>query len=70
MGGFGGYIIFGFDHSVANNAGADLAIYGNPIGGSAPWAEPGIVMVSQDVNGNGKPDDECMNLQVVNTIIH
>lgn len=62
LGGFGGFIIFGFDHSVANNAGADLAIYGNPIGGSTPWAEPGIVMVSQDVNGNGKPDDEWYEL--------
>ncbi|WP_293309044.1 PKD domain-containing protein [Pedobacter sp. UBA5917] len=62
LGGFGGYIIFGFDHSVVNNAGADLAIYGNPIGGTTPWAEPGIVMVSQDVNGNGKPDDEWYEL--------
>ncbi|RBQ03217.1 PKD domain-containing protein [Pedobacter miscanthi] len=62
LGGFGGYVIFGFDHSVVNNAGADLAIYGNPIGGTTPWAEPGIVMVSQDVNGNGKPDDEWYEL--------
>ncbi|WP_316803532.1 PKD domain-containing protein [Pedobacter nototheniae] len=62
LGGFGGYIIFGFDHSVSNNTGADLAIYGNPIGGTTPWAEPGIVMVSQDVNGNGKPDDEWYEL--------
>ncbi|MGN7989574.1 PKD-like domain-containing protein [Pedobacter sp. 22226] len=62
LGGFGGYIIFGFDHSVVNNTGADLAIYGNPIGGTTPWAEPGIVMVSQDVNGNGKPDDEWYEL--------
>jgi hypothetical protein len=62
LGGFGGYIIFGFDHSVVNNAGADLAIYGNPIGGTTPFAEPGIVMVSQDANGNGKPDDEWYEL--------
>lgn len=62
LGGFGGYVVFGFDHSVVNNAGADLAIYGNPIGGTTPWAEPGIVMVSQDVNGNGKPDDEWYEL--------
>ena len=57
LGGYGGYIIFGFDHSVVNNTGKDLAIYGNPIGGANNWAEPGIVMVSQDVNGNGKADD-------------
>lgn len=62
LGGFGGYVIFGFDHSVVNNTGADLAIYGNPIGGTTPFAEPGIVMVSQDVNGNGKPDDEWYEL--------
>jgi len=62
LGGFGGYVIFGFDHSVVNNTGADLAIYGNPIGGTTPFAEPGIVMVSQDANGNGKPDDEWYEL--------
>jgi len=57
LGSYGGYIIFGFDHSVVNNNGKDLAIYGNPIGGVNNWSEPGIVMVSQDVNGNGKADD-------------
>jgi hypothetical protein len=62
LGGYGGYVIFGFDHSVVNNTGHDLAIYGNPIGGSTQWAEAGIVMVSQDVNGNGKPDDEWYEL--------
>jgi len=62
LGGFGGYVVFGFDHSVVNKAGADLAIYGNPIGGTSPWAEPGIVMVSQDANGNGKPDDAWYEL--------
>lgn len=62
LGAFGGYVIFGFDHSVNNQTGYDLAIYGNPIGGSTPWAEPGIVMVSQDKNGNGLPDDEWYEL--------
>jgi len=62
LGGFGGYIVFGFDHSVANNSGNDLAIYGNPIGGNFAWSEPGIVLVSQDVNGNGLPDDEWFEL--------
>lgn len=62
LGGFGGYIIFGFDHSVTNQTGADLAIYGNPLGAPYHFAEPGIVMVSQDRNGNGKPDDEWFEL--------
>jgi len=62
LGGFGGYIVFGFDHSVINQNGADLAIYGNPFGPPYDFAEPGIVMVSQDKNGNGKPDDEWFEL--------
>ncbi|WP_379091681.1 PKD domain-containing protein [Pedobacter sp. UC225_65] len=62
LGAYGGYLIFGFDHSVVNQNGNDLAIYGNPIGGTTPWAEPGIVMVSQDKNGNGLPDDEWYEL--------
>ena len=62
LGGFGGYVIFGFDHSVSNKEGYDLGIYGNPQGGAAPFAEPGIVMVSQDKNGNGLPDDEWYEL--------
>ncbi|MCD7964126.1 MAG: hypothetical protein LUF90_11440 [Rikenellaceae bacterium] len=55
LGGFGGYIIFRFDHSVQNIEGYDFAIKGNAFDGSS---EPGIVMVSFDTNGNGLPDDE------------
>ncbi len=62
LGGFGGYIIFGFDHSVVNQSGSDLAIYGNPVGPPYHFSEPGIVMVSQDKNGNGLPDDEWFEL--------
>ena len=62
LGAFGGYVVFGFDHSVVNGTGYDLAIYSNPISGLTPWAEPGIVMVSQDRNGNGLPDDEWFEL--------
>ncbi|WP_207924640.1 PKD domain-containing protein [Pedobacter changchengzhani] len=62
LGGFGGYIIFSFDHSVVNQTGTDLAIYGNPIGLPYAFAEPGIVMVSRDKNGNGKADDEWFEL--------
>lgn len=59
LGSFGGFIVFGFDHSIVNKAGADVAIYGNPLPG---WSEPGTVMVSQDNNGNGQPDDEWYEL--------
>ena len=62
LGGFGGYVIFGFDHSVKNTEGYDLGIYGNPTGPSNASAEHGIVMVSQDKNGNGLPDDEWYEL--------
>ncbi len=71
LGAFGGYITVGFDHSVSNVPGEyDLKIYGNASydmygtnlnrpGGSA---EPGIVLVSKDTNGNGLPDDEWYEL--------
>jgi hypothetical protein len=62
LGGFGGYIVFGFDHSITNQTDADLAIYGNPVGPPSHFTEPGIVMVSQDKNGNGLPDDEWYEL--------
>jgi hypothetical protein len=62
LGGYGGYIVFGFDHSILNSAGYDIAIYGNAIGGINEWSEPGIVMVSQDKNGNGLPDDDWYEL--------
>lgn len=58
LGAYGGFIVFGFDHSVTNAAGADLGIYGNPlIGVDMEFSEPGIVSVMQDVNKNGLPDD-------------
>lgn len=69
LGAFGGYITFHFDHPVANVEGQrDFAIFGNSIrsnmfpdlvGGAA---EPGIVMVSQDTNHNGLPDDTWYEL--------
>lgn len=62
LGAFGGYVVFGFDHSILNKSGADLAIYGNPVKPPVELSEPGIVMVSQDVNGNGKPDDAWYEL--------
>lgn len=55
LGGFGGYVVFGFDHTIVNREGADFVILGNAI---PTWAEPGVIMVSYDANGNGLPDDE------------
>lgn len=70
LGACGGYMIFGFDHTVVNEQGCnDFAIYGNAVlntnsagevtGGSA---EPGVVYVSLDENGNGRPDDPWYEL--------
>lgn len=72
LGGWGGYVVFGFDHTIKNVKGQyDMKILGNAfyananpkdtvaLGGSA---EPGIVMVSYDANGNGKPDDKWYEL--------
>lgn len=68
LGGFGGYVVFGFDHTVINVEGKrDIRILGNafqsaanpnpgaPYGGSV---EPGVVMVAYDRNKNGKPDED------------
>lgn len=58
LGGFGGYMIFGFDHTIENAEGADIGIYGNPLTGEGmEWSEAASVMVMQDLNGNGLPDD-------------
>ncbi|RZK14615.1 MAG: PKD domain-containing protein, partial [Pedobacter sp.] len=63
LGGYGGYIIFGFDHSVENANGVDLGIYGNPlIGQGFEFSEPGIVSVMKDENKNGLADDTWYEL--------
>ena len=59
LGGFGGYIVVGFDHSIDNSGDYDLGILGNSFSGSS---EPGIVWVMQDENGNGEPDDTWYEL--------
>lgn len=69
LGGYGGYVTFGFDHTVINTPGRyDFRIWGNCFyeltdpsrpGGSA---EPGIVEVSYDINNNGLPDDPWYEL--------
>lgn len=60
LGGFGGYIVVGFDHSIDNHHGYDIAIKGNSFSGSS---EPGIVWVMQDENGDGEPNDTWYELR-------
>lgn len=69
LGGFGGYIVVGFDHTIVNRPGEyDFKVLGNAFyssaaqGASGGSSEPGIVMVSVDVNGNGVPDDPWYEL--------
>lgn len=63
LGNFGGYVTFAFDHTIANEEGNDLIIYGNAIyqtavdGRQGGSAEPGCVWVAFDANGNGVADD-------------
>lgn len=67
LGGWGGYITFGFDHSIENKEGRDIQILGNAfyMTGSTEYgsSEPGIVLVSVDANKNGKPDDTWYELK-------
>ena len=66
LGGFGGYVVVGFDHTIENREGLrDFRVLGNafysaanpstgaPEGGSC---EPGIIMVAYDKNGDGEPN--------------
>lgn len=56
LGGWGGYVEFGFDHTIVNVPGKrDFRINGNSMAGGA---EPGIIMVAYDKNNNGKPDED------------
>ena len=67
LGGWGGYITFGFDHPVENLDGYDIRILGNAyyMVGSDTYgsSEPGIVLVSVDENANGVPDDAWYELK-------
>ncbi|MCG2615074.1 hypothetical protein LZZ85_12315 [Terrimonas sp. NA20] len=68
LGGWGGYVVVGFDHTIVNVAGRrDFRIEGNAFGAAAnprpnaPFGgscEPGVVMVAYDKNKNGKPDED------------
>lgn len=59
LGGWGGYIVAGFDHRVPNYDGADLALYAQPGAGS----EPAIVWVMKDENNDGQPNDQWYELK-------
>ncbi|MDR1089718.1 MAG: hypothetical protein LBL79_01470 [Prevotella sp.] len=69
LGGFGGYVVFGFDHTIVNVKGKrDFRVLGNafwadanpnpdaPLRGGS--SEAGVIMVAYDVNKNGVPDDD------------
>ena len=58
LGGWGGYIVAGFDHDVENLPGYDLGVFTQPSLGS----EPAVVFVMDDTNRNGKPDDTWYEL--------
>jgi chitodextrinase len=63
LGGFGGYIVVGFDQPIVNHPknpyGVDFSIKGNSFAANlyGVWTEPAAVRVMKDVNGNGIPDD-------------
>lgn len=70
LGGFGGYVVVDFDHSIkagGTASGYDLAVAGNAFlnasSASGGSNEPGIVWVMQDANGNGLADDGWLELR-------
>lgn len=57
LGGWGGYVTVGFDHTIENKAGLrDFRVLGNAF--SNFGTEPGIIYVAYDRNKNGRPDPE------------
>lgn len=59
LGGWGGYIVAGFNHNVSNFDGNDFIVFC----GNSPAPEPAIVYVMQDENGNNLPDDNWYELK-------
>jgi hypothetical protein len=53
LGGWGGYIVAGFDHAINNANGPDIALFAQP----SVSSEPGVVYVMADTNGDGQPND-------------
>ena len=60
LGGFGGSLVVGFDHSIANDGDYNFAVK-NTI--YSQYSEPGIVWVMQDENGDGLPNDTWYELK-------
>ncbi len=59
LGGFGGYIVAGFDHDILNGEGADFEVFS--LKGTMP--EPAVVYVMQDINGDGLPNEDWYELK-------
>lgn len=59
LGGFGGYIVAGFDHDVQNIEGVDFEVFS--LKGAMP--EPAVVYVMQDRNGDGLPNEDWYELK-------
>jgi len=65
LGGFGGYVVLGFDHTIIddplNPFGMDAIVFGNAywVGGdpNRHWAECATIEISPDENENGLADD-------------
>ncbi|HWR99651.1 MAG TPA: hypothetical protein VN249_03500 [Prolixibacteraceae bacterium] len=53
LGGWGGYLVAGFDHEVTNTNGPDIALFTQP----SVSSEPGVVYVMADHNNDGLPND-------------
>lgn len=60
LGGFGGYLVAGFDHSIDNNGGYEIGIVTHL---SEEYTEAGVVWVMQDENGDGLPNDTWYELK-------
>ena len=61
LGGFGGYVVVGFDHTIENREGlCDFRVLGNAFyaNGQSEYgsSEPGVIQVAYDANRNGQPD--------------
>lgn len=60
LGGFGGYLVAGFDHSVDNTGEYEIGIVSHL---SEEYTEAGVVWVMQDENGDGLPNDTWYELK-------
>jgi len=59
LGGFGGYVVAGFNHNITNGIGFDFEVFA--LAGASP--EPAVVYVMSDDNGDGKPNETWYELK-------